>query len=825
MPRFAASAPAVAVSRPSVRPPGERLTAIVAVIWLVTLAGVTFAHPSATRMHTWPWSGFVFLLWVLPVGAMLGTALTSPTWRLPPWPVLTGLLLLTGGAIASASLSPFAPAILPRIWPTLGGSALLLWLHHRWSEETGTGRRCQSDTIALSLAIAGTVLALVCVLAWPGLTWPMPWHSRNPVPFGHSTYTAGAIVALIPWIALQAWNAAGLRRFTWMVATAIGLLALASTSSRGGVLGLAGAAGLATAGAILFGGWSRQRKLASALGLLALGALVVATNPRLRELVIHRQWGADAAESNLQRRAMLAAGVKLGAERPLLGWGPGTVPLAYPKIRSALDGGVENVLQLHSTPAQIWATTGAIGIAAALFVAAGLITALRRAPKTPATGAAAASLVGYALMALTDHQMDVPAITVAVVVGTALLLVSAPRQAEVRPGRGLRFGVVAIVGMMILVLALPTLRDMRARQLYDDALSALATGRTPDALAALDQATRATPLDPFFEHTAAAYRWMDPNPEAQLLPPVVRIRDAITRLERSLATGAHLEFAHFNLGWLLLETNQPAQAVPHFKAAAQLVPDKGGVYFGLGLALRASGSQAAAVRAFAFEWINDPLAFTSPAWEVPDLAPLVPAIREEAGRVLETLASQSPAAARVGPWLRWWWRSGMQDAPSERTDAPSGWNAASNAFATAWPAIAARAPLDASAPMSDWGRAYTAWRTVAAAGDADSTAFVLTANGDAALASALTRRAHQTRADFRAFLVGATGDEPTLVRTLRRVRPGYGVLALHPEGAPLQDVYVVQENRVATAFAAELFPRKGWVPGRFLLALLPDHPR
>jgi len=51
------------------------------------------------------------------------------------------------------------------------------------------------------------------------------------------------------------------------------------------------------------------------------------------------------------------------------------------------------------------------------------------------------------------------------------------------------------------------------------------------------------------------------------------------------------------------------------------------------------------------------------------------------------------------------------------------------------------------------------------------------------------------------------------------------VLALHPEGPPLQDAYVVQENRVATQFAAALFPRKGWLPGRFLLALLPGNSR
>ena len=43
------------------------------------------------------------------------------------------------------------------------------------------------------------------------------------------------------------------------------------------------------------------------------------------------------------------------------------------------------------------------------------------------------------------------------------------------------------------------------------------------------------------------------------------------------------EIAHFNLGWLLLAPD-PVVAEKHLLAAAHLVPDKGGVYFGLGLA-------------------------------------------------------------------------------------------------------------------------------------------------------------------------------------------------------------------------------------------------
>ena len=44
---------------------------------------------------------------------------------------------------------------------------------------------------------------------------------------------------------------------------------------------------------------------------------------------------------------------QLGLQRPLTGWGPGTVPLAYPRVRAGLEGSTENVLQLHSTPAQL----------------------------------------------------------------------------------------------------------------------------------------------------------------------------------------------------------------------------------------------------------------------------------------------------------------------------------------------------------------------------------------------------------------------------------------------------------------------------------------
>jgi hypothetical protein len=102
--------------------------------------------------------------------------------------------------------------------------------------------------------------------------------------------------------------------------------------------------------------------------------------------------------------------------------------------------------------------------------------------------------------------------------------------------------------------------------------------------------------------------------------------------------------------------------------------------------------------------------------------------------------------------------------------------------------------------------------------------FLPAAQGDRAFAATLARRAHLYRDDFLQFLAAPTGDEPALLRTSRRQRIGYGMLALHPEGPPLHDLYVVQENRVLADFAAGLFPAKGWLPGRFLLARLPEEP-
>ncbi len=782
-------------SAPAVRP-------AFAVAGVGAIVALTLAHPSSSRLLTWPLVLVASAFWVMPVVLVVLRLGGRAAFHVPNRLVTAGLGLLALATVISAALSPFSAASFVRTWPTLGGVAFFFLLHD-WFVR----RPPREAALAQTVAIAGAVVVAASAIAWVSMAPNSPWTLRNAYPFGHSNYTGGFIVLVFPWLAHRAWTTRGGARIAWLLAIAITMFALAGTSSRGAVLALVAAGGGVAWVILVRASWSRGRKFALVVALAAGGAIAILANPRLRDLVVRRGWSDDAQESNRQRSSMLHAGAMLGAERPAFGWGPGTVPLVYPRVRAALEGGVDNVLELHNTPVQVWATLGLAGVAASVLIFVGGIAAGRRGFADPLRAVAATSLGAYAIFVLTDHQLDLPAISALVALNLALLTAAVDRcPFSASPRRTL------VAGAVVLLAALPLfalLRDLQARRTYDRALSALEDEQPLDALQALDAATRQTPHDPWFQHQAVgillAMRDAVPDPARR-----ERLtRDAIARLETSLATGVHQEFAHFNLGWLHLETGNVAAAARNFVSAARLVPDKGGVYLGLGLALQAAGRSADATRAFALEWINDPRSQTSPAWEVPALAALRPAIRVEVTRLYGELAPKYPRAAVASAWTRWW-----QGELVTAEELGRGFTRDAADFAAALPAIAARQPVTSSAT---WTILYNAWR---------ERRFPFPAVSDhAAGEAAMGRRAQRHGDDFSAFLRAGSDDEAGLLRVYRRSRKGYGVLAFHPDGPPLTDAYIVQEIGLATDFGATLFPPKGWLPGRFLLALLPLDPR
>src|SRR5690606_19858204 len=161
---------------------------------------------------------------------------------------------------------------------------------------------------------------------------------------------------------------------------------------------------------------------------------------------------------------------------------------------------------------------------------------------------------------------------------------------------------------------------------------------------------------------------------------------AIAQLQDSLATGAQPEYAHFNLGWLLLDVD-PARAAAHFKAAAQLAPTRGGVYLGLALCELAQDRHYAAIRSLALEILNDPAFSTAPLWELPDFERLRTDVLQELDTLSRQPGGQLDAIKNRIAWIRWW-TSAQPSLP-----VPSGYSRASEAFSNATQAIEANQPI------------------------------------------------------------------------------------------------------------------------------------
>jgi tetratricopeptide (TPR) repeat protein len=557
------------------------------------LLALTCADPGASRMWSTPWTFLLGAVLAVPVLGLATRAVAAH--RLFHLPSRGWLLLAAGvaaGFVASSLASPWrAPSLLVGAVPV--AAAALFLLLHDWLAAAPERHRL---LLARALAAGFAVIAGISFALWLGdvivATRDNPFTTvlavwRNPHPLGHSNYTAGLMLLGLPWLLLAAWRDGGWQRGAAIAGAVLALANLFTSGSRGGLLGL-GVLGL---GAVLTARLPRRRLVPLALAGLVAATVFVVANPRIRSLLRSPDPAAVPNLSTVQRAAMLEAGLLMGTDRPLLGWGPGATPLAYPRYRAQLDGGAENVLQLHNTVVQLWAENGAAGLLLCLGLVVLVAQHRRRDP------VAALTLLGYGAFSLTDYQLDVPVFAATVAALAALLAPPVAAPAEVGPRR-------AVAGVALGLAA----------------LVALLGGRDP----------------------APAL-----NTKALALARDLAQRDqAVALFRQSLALNPDQEIAHFNLGWLLV-MRDPAAAEKHFTAAARLVPDKGGVYFGLGLARLGQGNRAGAARAFALECANEPLFLASPWWNEPAIASTREATRAE---YLKALGPPYPTSKSPDAW-------------------------------------------------------------------------------------------------------------------------------------------------------------------------------
>jgi hypothetical protein len=407
--------------------------------------------------------------------------------------------------------------------------------------------------------------------------------------------------------------------------------------------------------------WSAKRiSVAGSLAVVFL-VIVVAAVPRVRNSVLDLFSGKEMTIGDEQRVAMVQIGARMGAEKWMLGQGPGLVPRLYPRYRDQVEGGTDIALQLHSTPVHVWAETGAAGLLslAALFGVAVLSGArvIRETPKATATlylvASSGVSLVAYLGFALTDHQFDVPLIAAVLFANVGVLFgVRWPPgedRVEVSTGQG-RI-VAASGGAFLLLLVALTIPEWRARGTFANGVESLEMGVSgnDEWNAAVIAATDLQPDNPHYlaggaaAHLRLGFASSDPQQRVQ------HLAYARAFLEQVVAIEPYNEFARFNLGWLLLESD-PEQSAEQFRFSAALLPDRGGCYFGLGLALLGSGDEPGAIDAFALELINDPAFVTAPAWDTSLLNGYLDQAIVRASEICRQFEAEntSPLSSRVG---------------------------------------------------------------------------------------------------------------------------------------------------------------------------------
>lgn len=815
----------------------------------------TLLPNSNSLMVSWPWVSiwqiglFCAVLWLL--GLLWQRQLH---WLGHGLDWLVGILIL--GLILSAGLATFPMQAHWYSWAAFcflaALYALSTWLAvpKRRSRLLVAQGYLSLTFIVVSLALwSSTTLLpeLARLQAWQqyGVSLAFDFSSlelRNWAPIGHQNYVAGYLVLALPLLLGLGLTQTGWRRSLWFLGFGLGLLDLYTTSSRGGLLG-GGAMVIVALGVLLWRGqMSRLWLIAIGLSGVALLALVVLTNNRLRLLVVGVLSGQAGGEV-AYRLITNAIGWAMGRAHLLTGVGPGGVPLLFQQYRPGWAGQqAEWAYQLHSTPAQLWAELGIwsvlVSIGAIVLLGHLVVTWFRDGTTSAHTppiliGGLWSSLLGYSVVCLTDYQLDNVCISGTLVVFLAVLTAeSRDRRSLITQIEGDRLPLepsitaitaphrftplllyplpfLPLMGLGILIAAAIWLIPVhRAWLLSSQGFAALSRGDTSTFVQRLSQAHQLAAWEPYYAYELGwnlgnlGLQTRDSKQQEKL------IEEGIFWLRQGIQSSPSQEFGYTSLGWLLLD-RQPKAASHAFAQSARLVPAKRGVFYGLGLSLLAQGQTDLAIASMTLEALRDPLFITSPIWQLPTLKPLYePVTRRldaELAILLTTAQQAEPLTTQlrlIRGGLRWW----VGDIAGARLDL----TAVGTPFSHLVLDLAEGKPV--SSPLK------TAWGTTGSAASR-SGALAIAAWLDPANRQPLLQQAWvmATHTDPPAKLVpelavsmerSSTFDQwlkqNALRQSYRRERAGFGVLSRHIDGVIPVDFMTVLDNVSIAQFCKDL---------------------
>src|SRR5436190_6510390 len=266
--------------------------------------------------------------------------------------------------------------------------------------------RCWRTPEARRRGLVAVAVVVITVALRGLLDRPLFDAPRAAMPLGHHNLLAGFLVALLPLVLLNL-RERGAARVLSGIAAALSVGAIAFSGSLLAAVALAVQVVLFVLWRV---GWHRLL-LPTALLVLALQM------PRLAAIVS----GHDA--SSAARMVYLDAGWRGLTLRPLLGWGPGSVPWTLAEFLRPIPGinpPSEVVGDLHSLPMQILYELGVLGFVCTLGTAAFFlrrrITERGEAEDSGALAAGLIGLLGAAVTRLGGASLTVTALPLTVAV-------------------------------------------------------------------------------------------------------------------------------------------------------------------------------------------------------------------------------------------------------------------------------------------------------------------------------------------------------------------------------------------------------------------------
>lgn len=527
---------------------------------LVACAGVPIAYTRQTaEAFILPKLTLLLLCLVVAIAALAGWGIATRRWPLPRtsvrWPVL-GLVGWT--AVATAwSLSP-TTSLLGQygrydglLGVVAGVAVAAVVVATTWAAPE------RLRWVAAALVVSGVLGLAYVAVQQVGLDW-VRWFTADGRPIerpygllGNSNFSGAHLALVVPLVLVLArqLDHRAARLGLWALAGGLGL-GVWWTGTRGGMLALVGAVAAA--------GWLAPelvprslRAVVSVMTVAGVALVLVVSATGSLPIAGRAEPGAVLATQTLiDRQEIWRVGLRMGAERPLVGFGPDTFGLRFVDHRdqTPVDAVPINADEAHNLVVDRFATAGLPAVAFQLWLVGVVLAIAWRARRRVSpdeqwlVAGFGGAFVGYLFQGLVSIDVVPLAflgwVSLGAVVALADPAVVAARTASTGPVRVRPLAPAALVALGVAALAAASLavRPFIADRHYRDAKAASVRGDAITAVAELRAASGWLDAEPRYHADLAQQLTVLAQREAS--DPLVRaslLREAVLGYDEALA--------------------------------------------------------------------------------------------------------------------------------------------------------------------------------------------------------------------------------------------------------------------------------------------------